>query len=187
MPQKRAKNMLNKWYANLVNRILPPLPEDEWLSLKRLASGTQPFALVPRRPRAEGKLRHISSLDLGHFLMKDIRKTKQSTPWTVSYTEEVTGLTDEILRSELQQEGLTLPLRRNNRDSPHQLTQRSLRRMYAKIFRHCCRMESDGKGRDQVTWGSQVIDAKQPCTRLDSLFSLVTYGPGRKSNENNLH
>ncbi|KAK4630876.1 hypothetical protein CLAFUW4_02424 [Fulvia fulva] len=39
MPKSRVKNMTNKWFANTLRRLLPPLPTQEWLRLQELADG----------------------------------------------------------------------------------------------------------------------------------------------------
>lgn len=47
MPQKRVENMRKKHYAELLNRILPPLPTEEWQRLRDLATGR----IESERPR----------------------------------------------------------------------------------------------------------------------------------------
>ncbi|KAF2213283.1 hypothetical protein CERZMDRAFT_84141 [Cercospora zeae-maydis SCOH1-5] len=50
MPQKRVKNMHRKWYAELLDRILPPLPTKDWDQLHDWARGRNlPQIHVPRR------------------------------------------------------------------------------------------------------------------------------------------
>lgn len=39
MPRKRVKNMHRNWYADLLNRILPPLPTKEWEQLRDWSKG----------------------------------------------------------------------------------------------------------------------------------------------------
>lgn len=39
MPLKRVRNLKAKWYADVLNRIAPPLPNQEWERLRDLASG----------------------------------------------------------------------------------------------------------------------------------------------------
>ena len=38
-PVKRANNLVKKWYSNTLNKILPPLPQQEWEHLRDLANG----------------------------------------------------------------------------------------------------------------------------------------------------
>lgn len=47
MPRKRVKNIAIKNYAYLVGRVLPPLPEDEWMRLYELANGIRPIEKPP--------------------------------------------------------------------------------------------------------------------------------------------
>lgn len=55
MPQKRVKNMHKKFYAQLLDRALPPLPLNEWERLKDFASGSlEPES--PKRRRRQGHL-----------------------------------------------------------------------------------------------------------------------------------
>lgn len=42
MPQKRVKNMTKKWYATLLDRLLPPLPVAEWRELQSRAVDGHP-------------------------------------------------------------------------------------------------------------------------------------------------
>ncbi|KAL1645428.1 hypothetical protein SLS58_003735 [Diplodia intermedia] len=38
-PRKRERNMVRKWYASVLDKVFPPLPEDEWERLRDLVSG----------------------------------------------------------------------------------------------------------------------------------------------------
>lgn len=51
MPQKRVKNMQKKHYAHLLDRVLPPLPTEEWERLRDLASGARKVQCAPPRRR----------------------------------------------------------------------------------------------------------------------------------------
>ncbi|EME46970.1 hypothetical protein DOTSEDRAFT_50487 [Dothistroma septosporum NZE10] len=54
MPTSRVKNMTQKWYANTLDRLLPPLPTSEWLRLQELAAGRGiQEQLAKRRKRPE--------------------------------------------------------------------------------------------------------------------------------------
>ncbi|KAL9074899.1 MAG: hypothetical protein Q9161_002038 [Pseudevernia consocians] len=43
MPIKRVRNFKRRWYAETLDRIMPPLPEAEWDSLSMRASGQSPW------------------------------------------------------------------------------------------------------------------------------------------------
>jgi hypothetical protein len=63
MPQKRVKNMHREWYADLLARILPPLPTKEWFQLRDWAQGRNlPQMIIPRRsnPEAFQQRRHFT-------------------------------------------------------------------------------------------------------------------------------
>jgi hypothetical protein len=49
MPRKRVKNLATKNYAHLIDRVLPPLPEVEWVRLLELVQGTRPCEPWPKR------------------------------------------------------------------------------------------------------------------------------------------
>ena len=52
MPQVRVKNITAKWYANTLERLLPPLPERDYLRLQRLVSGQESWSAPAFRPAA---------------------------------------------------------------------------------------------------------------------------------------
>lgn len=43
MPIKRVRNFKRRWYAETLDRIMPPLPESEWETLRLRASGQLPW------------------------------------------------------------------------------------------------------------------------------------------------
>jgi hypothetical protein len=50
MPAVRVKNQISKWYANLLDAVQPPLPDQEWLQLRDLALGKiRAKPPIPRR------------------------------------------------------------------------------------------------------------------------------------------
>lgn len=50
MPQKRVVNIKEKWYAEMLDRVLPPLPIQEWEQLRDIATGQKAFTgPIPRR------------------------------------------------------------------------------------------------------------------------------------------
>lgn len=53
MPLKRQRNIVKRFWASTLDKLLPPLPELEWNRLRDLATGVIPFkGPPPRRPRA---------------------------------------------------------------------------------------------------------------------------------------
>ena len=50
MPVKRVRNMKRRWFAEALDRVMPPLPEEDWNELRKLASGETPWeGPIPRR------------------------------------------------------------------------------------------------------------------------------------------
>jgi hypothetical protein len=65
MPRKRVKNMVKSKYADFLDGILPPLPEQEWHYLQGLALGTIPWdGCKTRRKRPAGCPAFLSASDL---------------------------------------------------------------------------------------------------------------------------
>ncbi|KAL8828708.1 MAG: hypothetical protein Q9191_002435 [Dirinaria sp. TL-2023a] len=55
-PKKREKNIRKQWYAETMDRLMPPLPEADWNRLKDLSSGRLSWeGPRPPRQRAEGQ------------------------------------------------------------------------------------------------------------------------------------
>jgi hypothetical protein len=52
MPKVRVANMTRRWYAEVLDRVLPPLPRQEWIMLRDLATGRTKSCLPPPRRKA---------------------------------------------------------------------------------------------------------------------------------------
>jgi hypothetical protein len=69
MPRCRARNMVHDWRAGFLDRLLPPLPEQEWLRLQGLVQGTIKWeGCKPRRKRPIGKPDILSFADVEKFV-----------------------------------------------------------------------------------------------------------------------
>ena len=53
MPRKLERRRVVKWYGSVLERLLPPLPSDEWERLKELAYGVRKWDGPRKRRRAE--------------------------------------------------------------------------------------------------------------------------------------
>lgn len=62
MPASRVKNMTQKWYADLLDRVLPPLPTDEWCQLRELAH-RRGLPKQPPRRKAPHDMESIAQRD----------------------------------------------------------------------------------------------------------------------------
>lgn len=83
-PRKRVQNMKAKWHAELLDKIKPPLPMEQWERLKGLATGTIWEGLVQRRTRA-GTDENVS-LPLGTRSPSDIALSSNRGPSRGSLT-----------------------------------------------------------------------------------------------------
>jgi len=109
MPVKRVRNIKRRWYAQALDRIMPPLPEVEWERLRKLASGESPWeGHVPRRGQVG---------------------------------------TEGYAKGTVRGQGF--------RSTPHVLTPRYMRRLWAKIFAQCPLMRPNPIMRTgwEVKWG----------------------------------
>ncbi|KAF2136812.1 uncharacterized protein K452DRAFT_202853, partial [Aplosporella prunicola CBS 121167] len=103
-PRKREKNLVRKWYATMLDKLVPPLPEEDWTRLRDLATGARKWEGVkPRRARPTPHFSENAVLDV---LLED-------------------GL--ELKRTH---KGLA-------RVREHHITERLMRRMWAKVFERC--------------------------------------------------
>ena len=135
MPMKRVRNLKRRWYGQTLDRVMPPLPEDEWTRLRDLAFG---------KTRWEGpKPRRGSAKD--------------------------SGFIDEVLSGSLK--GGTRFVSR-----PHQITERYMRRLWAKIFAQCPIMKRDESRKHgwNIRWG-EVQGAKEIVLEPGNQDSLAMF------------
>ena len=59
LPKGRGKNLRRKWYAETLNRVMPPLPEADWNRLQDLSLGKLLWE-GPRRPRTKAQGQFIT-------------------------------------------------------------------------------------------------------------------------------
>lgn len=132
MPWKRVKNMTLKWYANVLDRTLPPLETAMWDDLKQRALGQISYK-PPKRRRARPTSSNIEDKSGQEAL------EKQLGLYNAKSIENVLKGADETAKG------------RN-------LTTRFMQRRWAAVFAQCSKMEWDNKnGRWNVTWGSEVL------------------------------
>lgn len=193
-PRKRERNMVRKWYASILDKVFPPLPEDEWERLRDLVSGVRKWhGFKRRRP---GVPSHMSSYDVAklanvggiageRFLSLACREhllpengSKADMLFRLSTTASsrfqpadqwlAEGPTNPgVLASLLQDELETkhLPKKLPGRRRAQNITSRLMRRLWAKIFSQCPVLRwNEDKQNWVVEWGSWEHLQKAPST-----------------------
>lgn len=145
MPEKRVKNLMRKWYAKQVDRLLPPLPEAEVERLRALSDGKAGSmeGPIPRR-----KLVSVATTERDPLLNE--RLLLEGPPQSHTFAAYVQG-------------------------RPHQLSSRLLQRLWLNIFSHVPVMTWDSaKEKWEVKWSvkdrarPQVKEVSDD--RLEALF-----------------
>ncbi|MCJ1344740.1 hypothetical protein MMC31_002943 [Peltigera leucophlebia] len=169
MPLNRVRNLKSEWYAEILDIIMPPLPEDEWNRLSGLASGLISWdGPVPRRKKVSktgediisGNERDESRIDGGQ------KRTARNSDGSVADIHPVGGQDDTLppagtrvdnpifTSSESLRHSKGEPGRRL-KTNPHELTPRFMRRRWAEVFARCPTMTWDSvQNRWTVKWGS---------------------------------
>lgn len=125
VPIKRLRNIEKRWYQMILERIMPPLPKEEWERLRRLANGEMRWeGPVNRRARVPDTTEDYMTLD----------------PERGSLIEDLDNAM--YLRT------------RGPTDSPHRITGRLMRRLWAQIFPICPLMRWNAKRKSwYFQWG----------------------------------
>ncbi|KAI9668899.1 MAG: hypothetical protein M1817_005189 [Caeruleum heppii] len=128
LPKKREKNLRWKFYAETLDRLCAPLPEEEWSYLYSVVHGTIPPSMpVPRRVAL---------------------KPAEAVPPTLLTASQLSLTGQSPLAAPKS------PLPSGHRERPHNFTTRSMRRLYGVIFAESPRMRWDGsQGKWLVEWG----------------------------------
>lgn len=106
VPMKRVRNIQRNWLSMVLQRAMPPLPEEEWERLRRLANGDLKWeGPVPRRAKVEERREKDGSL---------------YPNW---------GFDIEELDKRM-----AVPIK-GFKDSPHKINGRLMRRLWARTFR----------------------------------------------------
>lgn len=123
MPEKRVKNLMRRWYARQVGRLLPPLPQPELERLQALSDGKigKNEGPLPRRRRV------LEALPEGDGLLTE-KLLLSGPPSSPSFAAYVNG-------------------------RPHQLSSRFLQRLWLKVLIHVpCMSWDSGKEKWEVKW-----------------------------------
>ncbi|KAI9741800.1 MAG: hypothetical protein M1834_000186 [Cirrosporium novae-zelandiae] len=152
MPQRRVKNIKKRWNADVRDKIIPPLPEEEWNRLRDLAYGTIEVPVPPpRRPSPE----------------------QQSNP------EEASLLTLEFLSHSLVNNP---SLKSKLKQRPHAITLRSMRRAWQEVFVLCPVLRWNRTyQRWEVEWGASKKDSASRPVASDAELELFSDAKQGKS------
>jgi hypothetical protein len=149
VPRKRVKNTVHRAYANLLDKILPPLSEKEWKRLHGLVHGTvKGEGMVPRRKKIAVKpgiltsydLEKLAHLDVGQGnTLSTIDRPDSTSPdqdaW-LNNADAVEAAKEDLLRDELS---LGRPLNKHakGKAAGHQITPRLMQGLWQRIFEAC--------------------------------------------------
>lgn len=131
MPIRRARNIRKRWYAAVLQRMMPPLPEKEWVRLRDLSSGQLQWERpIPRR-----------------------KKGTSNEDKNINYSRSMASKLETLQSSKMRNWEL--------KTNPHQLRPRFMRRVWAKIFELSPLMTWDEiQGRWVVQWGKLHVNQK---------------------------
>ncbi|KAL6719760.1 hypothetical protein ACLMJK_001681 [Lecanora helva] len=82
MPMKRVRNIKKSWYGQTIDRIMPPLPESEWMKLRDLASGRSPW---------EGPVSRRGHTQPDGFKYETVRGTLSGGTGILSHPHKITA------------------------------------------------------------------------------------------------
>lgn len=160
LAKKLHRSKLRKAWVKIINRVLPPIPKQEWETLRSLALGEADkslWVMPARRPMGTASLQDNDNASAGEQNIWD---------WK-SYATKPTRLVErnksrfEQLRSGERGDG---PYDRGPIGA-HTFTTRSWKRMYIKIWEQTATMEKQLKESGQVRWNVQwgrVSEADAP-------------------------
>lgn len=130
MPQKRIKNLRKKHSDQLRERVLPPLPQEEWYRLRDLASGSLRMEEIPKRRTPLGHLLGLSGPQTDNCALRMV----------VQYGKA--------------------PKKVFEQHDGHAITPRFMRRLYAEVFSQCPLMELKPDNTEWVVrWGERELNA----------------------------
>lgn len=142
LPLKRQKNIISRFWADVLDRVLPPMPERYWNRLRDLSTGVIPFEGVPARRAAAQTM---------VFSVGDKRPEETSM-----------GGAEGGEKSRLTPAHMTAPIRHVERHpdvnwvrNRHKITPRMMRRLWGTVWNSSPLMVHD-ETHDKwiVKWGS---------------------------------
>jgi hypothetical protein len=151
LPVKLQTSLKAKHWKKVLENILPPLPDHEWRRLRDLATGVRPIEAIPARrgkPIIQEALHGEESIMqlLNYFTTPvDQRRRRALDKDKVTISEESGATYWSIPRAPEEQPRLHV----------HNLTERSMRRLYGSIWNVTPMMEHDAESDKWcVKWGA---------------------------------
>ncbi|KAI4216065.1 MAG: hypothetical protein LQ351_001561 [Letrouitia transgressa] len=139
LSKTRQKNVRKKWLAKTLDKIMPPLGEQEWNRLRDLALGTAQWE-GPVAPRPKGGPYFSTSNETVKSIQPKLNAIID--PWVPKRLISSTGRIVEDGRHP------------DFKSRPHRLTAKFMRGIWQTIFRQCPKLRWDDKAKIwQVTWG----------------------------------
>ncbi|THV44156.1 hypothetical protein BGAL_0716g00060 [Botrytis galanthina] len=139
-PGKRKVKLQRTWWASLLERVLPPLPEHEWNRLRDLAEGTQPIERPrPRRKAAvpQNQIEDVKSVEERMDSLYNKPARLNADVWDETTT-----------KSDLDYSQAS--------NTPQQNRIRAMRRLYGMIWSLSSKMVQDENTKEYtITWGGQ--------------------------------
>ncbi|KAF2093330.1 hypothetical protein NA57DRAFT_81260 [Rhizodiscina lignyota] len=154
MPEKRRMNSAKKWWADLLGRILPPLPESEWVHLRDLVCGNVKWD-GPRQRRIvldpssrRFSIRQVQDITthigthtsiLEHDASFNDEQAKEQSTLEASFLRDpdyVENRLGQFLEDGLNVRSLNKKLP-DAKDGPHSLTPRLMQRLWKSVLAQC--------------------------------------------------
>lgn len=156
MPRKRLKNMVKDWHATLVDKLLPPLPLDEFRRLEGLASGDIPWeGLRHRRPGIAPKPQDALPCDLIRLLDTETHLSPSSgvrlpPSWVQDTASEriLARLPQELIRHSLLEDAVGVQRLKKDFTPNYNLTKltpRMMRRIWQAVYNLSCTARWDSE------------------------------------------
>lgn len=179
MPRLRVKKMVHAAYTKLLDKVQPPLKEEEWNRLHGLVHGTVTGeGYVPRRKRIAERPGTLTSYDLEKLARLDntaLTSRPREEDYWLHNEGAVEDAKEDLLRDELSI-GRRLDKSMKGSKAGHRLTPRLMQRMWLRVFEACPKLNWDEKrNKWKVIWGSgpASFDNQQPNDDLAPLFEGV--------------
>lgn len=135
-PLKRVRNLKEKRYAEILDKVQPPLPERDWNRLRDLIRGRIPW---------DGPVRRRAKIVSRSIPIPNISITPANGDGHVAPSLEFTQDNGQIPK---------VKERRLLASNPHKITRRFMRGLWIKIFVQCPRLQRDTERNEwSVSWG----------------------------------